>query len=395
VSADHTAAAPTEKTLIADLVPDSRVVTYFVCSNKEVATTRDGREYLRLVLRDASGELKAVQFDPSEEALEDLAAGDVVKVVGQYSENQQYGPQLKVQQLYILEEGEYDPSALVAVSPVPLDELTARLDALVGSVRDPELRWLLARTLDPDEEPGATYRVAPAAVRNHHAYLYGLLEHSLYVAEVAAAVADRYPQLDRDLVIVGGLLHDIGKVVAYSVDPFRPGLTDKGRLHGEIVIGSAMILDLIRERPSFPEETATRLLHIVVSHHGEREKGSPAVPMTREAVVVHYCDDMTARIAAFDEAERATSAADSWTVFSRMLETPLYVGAAPSNERPASGPNGRESEAGPELFDVQNGAAGAEGGDLSAAASDDPASAGGGEPETGEAGASPVASLFD
>jgi 3'-5' exoribonuclease len=329
VTAEHTAATPVAKILIADLVPDSRVVTYFVCSNKEIAVTRDGREFLKLVLRDATGEVKAVQFDPTEEALDDLSAGDVVKVVGQYSDSQQYGPQLKVQQLYILGEGEYDPATLVAVSPVPLAELNARLDALAGSVGQPDLRWLLARALDPAQEPGATYRVAPAAVRNHHAYLYGLLEHSLIVAEVAAAVADRIPQLDRDLIVAGGLLHDLGKTVSYSIDPFRPGLTDKGRLHGEIVIGHAMILDLIRERPDFPEETATRLLHIVISHHGEREKGSPAVPMTREAVVVHYCDDMTARVAAFDEAERATPAGERWTTFSRMLDTPLYVGEAP------------------------------------------------------------------
>jgi 3'-5' exoribonuclease len=338
VTAENTAATPVEKVFIADLLPDSKVVSYFVCSAKEIAVTRDGREFLRLALRDASGEVKAVHFDPTDEALEDLAAGDVVKIVGQYAESPQYGPQLKVQQLYILAEGSYDPATLVAISPVPLDELTARLNDLVESVGHADLRWLLLRSLDPAQEPGATYRIAPAAVRNHHAYLYGLLEHSLVVAEVAATVADRMPQLDRDLVVAGGLLHDMGKTVAYSVDPFRPGLTDKGRLHGEIAIGHAMLLDLMRERPGFPDETATRLLHVVISHHGEREKGSPAVPMTREAVVVHYCDDMTARVAAFDEAERATPPSERWTAYSRMLDTPLYVG-----EAPASGP---ESTAG-------------------------------------------------
>jgi 3'-5' exoribonuclease len=328
VTTDHTAAAPAEKVFIADLVPDSRVVSYFVCSSKEVAVTRDGRDFLRLVLRDATGDIKAVLFDPSDEAHYDLSAGDVVKIVGQYSESPQYGPQMKLQQLYLLGPEEYDPATLVAVSPVPLDELTARLDTLAGSVEDTDLHWLLSRALDPGREPGATYRIAPAAVRNHHAYLYGLLEHSLVVAEVAATVADRIPQVDRDIVVAGGLLHDIGKTRAYSVDPFRPGLTDVGRLHGEITIGYGMLVDLIRERPEFAGDTAERLLHVLISHHGEREKGSPAVPMTREAVVVHYCDDMTARVAAFDEAERATPAGDRWTSFSRMMDTPLYLGGA-------------------------------------------------------------------
>lgn len=329
MTADSTSRpCPTEKTFIADLCGDCKVASYFVCEAKEVATTRDGRAFLKLVLRDASGNVKALQFDPSDEALEDLCAGDVVKIVGNYTVSPQYGPQIKVQQIATLAEGDYDPAALVAVSPVPLDELEERLAELVASVRGAALRALLERALDPAREPGATYLVAPAAVRHHHAYLYGLLEHSLVVSEVAAAVADRIPSVDRDMVVAGGLLHDIGKTQAYSTDPFRPGLTDKGRLHGEIVLGQAIVADLLRELPAVSDETSTRLLHVIVSHHGQREKGSPAVPMTREAIVVHYCDDMTARLAAFDEVEVATPVAERWTGFNRMMDTMLYLGDA-------------------------------------------------------------------
>jgi 3'-5' exoribonuclease len=329
VSADRTSRpCPTEKTFIADLCGDCKVASYFVCEAKEVATTRDGRAFLKLVLRDASGNVKALQFDPSDEALEDLCAGDVVKIIGNYTVSAQYGPQIKVQQIGMLAEGDYDPATLVAVSPVPLDELKERLAELVASVCGDTLRALLERALDPAREPGATYLVAPAAVRHHHAYLYGLLEHSLVVSEVAAAVADRIPSVDRDMVVAGGLLHDIGKTQAYSTDPFRPGLTDKGRLHGEIVLGQAIVADLLRELPDVSDETVTRLLHVIVSHHGQREKGSPAVPMTREAIVVHYCDDMTARLAAFDEVEAGTPVAERWTGFNRMMDTMLYLGDA-------------------------------------------------------------------
>ena len=151
----------------------------------------------------------------------------------------------------------------------------------------------------------------------HHAYRHGLLEHSVVVAEVAAAVADRLPTVDRDLVVAGALLHDLGKVVSYSSDPFAPGFTDAGRLHGEIVLGHDMVRGLVAEVDGFPEDLSTRLRHVIVAHHGEKEKGSPVVPMTREAVVVHYCDDMTARVAAVDDAERATAAGDRWSPYSR------------------------------------------------------------------------------
>lgn len=348
VTADRTSrACPTDKVFVADLCGDCRIATYFVCETKEVATTRDGRAFLKLVLRDASGDVKALHFDPSDDMIEDLCAGDVVKVVGNYTVSPQYGPQIKIQQLATLEEGDYDAAALVAVSPVPREALERRLGELIAVVRRPWLRELLARALDPGAEPGATYRVAPAAVRHHHAYLHGLLEHSVVVAEVALSVARRTPTADRDMVVTGALLHDLGKTLAYSTDPFRPGLTDKGRLQGEIVLGQSMVADLLRELAGAPDEGITRLLHIIVSHHGEREKGSPAPPMTREAVIVHYCDDMTARLAAFDEAEAGTPASEKWTSFNRMMETMLFLGAAGAAAEDGFGVEGADGPRGP------------------------------------------------
>ena len=146
--------------------------------------------------------------------------------------------------------------------------------------------------------------MAPAAVRNHHAYRHGLLEHSLIVAETAAGVAARFDAVDRSLVVAGALLHDIGKTHAYTSDGMAPLMSDVGKLHGEIVIGHDMVRELIAEVPGFPAGLSTCLRHIIIAHHGAREKGSPVVPQTREAVIVHYCDDMTARIGAIDDAQR-------------------------------------------------------------------------------------------
>jgi 3'-5' exoribonuclease len=140
--------------------------------------------------------------------------------------------------------------------------------------------------------------------------------------------------------VTGALLHDIGKVASYSADPMAPGFTDAGRLHGEIVIGHDIVRGLIDETPGFPDEMAAQLRHIVVSHHGEREKGSPVVPATREAVIVHYCDDMTARLAAVDEIAARTADGARWSAWCNMLDGYTYLAeAADSAPTPALAPS--------------------------------------------------------
>jgi 3'-5' exoribonuclease len=310
---------------IADLESGQTLDGAYACSEKTTATDRNGKAYLRLKLRDASGEVAAIHFDPSDEAL-GISAGDVVVVGGTYSVHPQYGSQVQVRRLRPAEPDEYDTADLVPVSPVGTAELAERLHTLIDSVAEGHLRALLERALDGAREPGATFAIAPAAVRNHHAYRHGLLEHSLIVAEAAGGVASRFDSVDRDLVVAGALLHDIGKTQAYTSGGLAPQMTDVGRLHGEIVVGHDMVRDLVGETPGFPPELALRLRHIIVSHHGMREKGSPVVPQTREAVIVHYCDDMTARIAAIDDAERATPAGESWSSRIFMIDAPAYLG---------------------------------------------------------------------
>ena len=319
-------AAAMPRTPIAELESGQAVDTYFTCSEKTTATDRNGKTYLRLKLRDASGEVSCIHFDPSEEAL-GVSAGDVVVAGGTYSVHPQYGPQIQVRRLRLAEPDEYDAAELVQVSPIGAAELGERLHALIDSVDEPHLRALLERAFDGTREPGATFVVAPAAVRNHHAYRHGLLEHSLIVAETAGGVASRFASVDRDLVVAGGLLHDIGKIEAYTSDGMSPLMTDAGRLHGEIVIGHDLVRGLIDDSPDFPPELSKRLRHIIVSHHGMREKGSPVVPRTREAIIVHYCDDMTARIAAVDDAERATAPGENWSSRIFMIDAQAYFGS--------------------------------------------------------------------
>jgi 3'-5' exoribonuclease len=313
------------RTPIAELQSGQAVEGAYACSEKTNATDRNGKAYLRLKLRDAGGEVAAIHFDPSDEALA-VSPGEVVIVGGTYSVHPQYGAQIQIRRLRPAEPGEYDAGDLVPVSPVGTAELGERLHTLIDSVGEPHLRALLERAFDGSREPGATFAVAPAAVRNHHAYRHGLLEHSLIVAESAAGVASRFDSVDRDIVVAGGLLHDIGKTQAYTSGGMAPQMTDVGRLHGEIVVGHDMVRDLIETVPEFPAELALRLRHIIVAHHGMREKGSPVVPQTREAIIVHYCDDMTARIAAIDDAEKATPTGESWSSRIFMIDAPAYFG---------------------------------------------------------------------
>jgi 3'-5' exoribonuclease len=342
------------RTSVAELVDGQAVTSSFVCAERDVRTTKNGGTMVNLTLLDATGQVKGVHFDPSDEVVATLAPGSVVMVQGRYRIDAKWGPQLVVSQMRVIGEGEYDPAALVPVSPVGVDELRARLAALVAGVREPHVRQMLELAFDPGREPGATFAVAPAAVKNHHAYRHGLLEHSVVVGEVAAAVADRLPTVDRDLVLAGALLHDVGKIVSYSSDPFAPGFTDAGRLQGEIVLGHEIVRGLIAKVDGFPDELSSRLRHIIVAHHGEKEKGSPVVPMTREAIVVHFCDDMTARVAAADDAERAAPGGDRWSAFSRMLEAFVYLG----DERTTTPGEAAQDDRGQDPDDTATSAAG-------------------------------------
>ena len=243
----------TTRIAIIDFQSGQTVDGVYACSELTAATDRNGKAYLRLKLRDATGEVAAIHFDPSDEAL-GVGAGDVVCVGGTYSVHPQYGSQIQIRRLRPAEDDEYDAGDLVQVSPIGTAELAERLHALIDSVEEPHVRALLERAFDGSREPGATFAVAPAAVRNHHAYRHGLLEHSLIVAEAAAGVASRFDSVDRDLVVAGALLHDIGKTQAYTSGGLAPQMTDAGRLHGEIVMGHDMVRELIEEDADFPPE---------------------------------------------------------------------------------------------------------------------------------------------
>ena len=227
--------------------------------------------------------------------------------------------------------------------------MEADLRELVATVQNPHLRALLDRFLGEHTESWARYRSAPAAKHYHQAYCHGLLEHSLSVAQAVSAIARTFPGIDRDVAVTGALLHDIGKLEAYTADPRAIDLTDAGRLQGEIPLGYYRVRREIEEIPGFPPDIARAVLHIILSHHGSLEHGSPVVPCTREATLVHMIDNLGGRLGSFDRLEKELAPGQRWSRFDRALGAGAYFGPAVADERRRHRAHGRRARPPPGL----------------------------------------------
>jgi len=305
--------------LLRDLTDGSDVDLVLVVREAEVRTRRDGAEYLRAVLGDRSGQVAAMVWDGVDRARALCAAGCVVRVAGRYGVHARYGAQIVVRALGEPEPGSYAEADLHDGPPQPPARMEADLRTLLATIREPYLAALLERLLGEDSPTWARYRAAPAAKRYHQAYRHGLLEHSLTVAQGVNAVSATFPGIDREVAVTGALLHDIGKLDAYSGEAQGIDVTDAGRLEGEIPLGYARVRREIEAIDGFPPELAQAVLHIILSHHGSLEHGSPVVPCTREATLVHFLDNLGGRLGSFDRLEKALGDGERWSGFDRAL----------------------------------------------------------------------------
>lgn len=225
-----------------------------------------------------------------------------------------------------------------AVSPARAAQMEADLRRLIATIRDDHLAALLARVFGPETATWARFAVAPAAKRYHQAYRHGLLEHTLTVAQGVSALAATFPGIDRDLAVAGALLHDIGKLDAYVDGRDGIELTDAGRLQGEIALGYHRVRTLIEQHGAFPAALAQGLLHIILSHHGSLQHGSPVAPATREATLVHMVDNLGGRLGSFDRLERDLPAGEAWSSWDRALGGGAWFprnAGAPADDPPA------------------------------------------------------------
>jgi 3'-5' exoribonuclease len=292
------------------------------------AEVRDGRNgaFLKLSLADRSGTVSAVVWDVTREQIACAGTGSVVRVAGRFSVHPRYGRQLTVAQIRDCVPGDYRMEDLLDGPPHPLDQMEGDVRSLLETIRNPFLAQLLDRVFGPESPTWPQFRDAPAAKFFHQAYKHGLLEHSLSVAQAVHTIAATFPGIDREVAVTGALLHDIGKLEAYTSDPLAIDLTDLGKLQGEIPLGYYRVRRLIEDIPGFPEETARAVLHIILSHHGQLEHGSPVVPATREATLVHMIDNLGGKLGSFDRIEKALADGEAWSGFDRAIGGGAYFG---------------------------------------------------------------------
>jgi 3'-5' exoribonuclease len=317
---------PAPRVPLGELEDGQRVRGVYAVRARELRRKRNGEPWLRLELGDASGSAEAVCWEEAEARYSLSAPGAAVHVSGAFEMSERWGAKIKVEALREAEAHEYATEDLAAESEVELELLERDLRALLSTVQDPDLRRLLDVFFGEDSPTWARFRDAPAAKVYHQAYRHGLLEHSLSVAQAVSAAANFFPGIDRDVAVAGALLHDIGKTVAYNDDPLAIDLTDSGRLQGEIPLGYYTVRRAIEDLPGFDPDLAQCVLHIILSHHGSLEHGSPVLPSTREAVLVHMIDNLGGRLGSFDRLERQLPAGESWSGFDRALSGSAYFG---------------------------------------------------------------------
>ena len=310
--------------VVADLASrENREITgFFVAGWKQVRTGRDGGRYFALTLQDHTGQIEARMWEIDEAG--EFDAGDVVKVLGEVNRfNEKL--QIKVKKIRRAAEGEYDLGDFVPRSQRDIAEMWTELEGWAASLRDPDLKALVETFLN-DAEIAAALKQAPAAKSMHHAWMGGLLEHILSLMGLCELAAQHYPNIDRDLLLTGVMLHDIGKLRELSWGTSFD-YTLEGQLLGHITIGIGMIEKKIAAIPNFPAAKRLLVEHLVLSHHGEYEFGSPKLPMTPEAILLSALDDVEAKMQAMrNEFGRDAAAGKSgaeMTEWVRSMERPL------------------------------------------------------------------------
>jgi 3'-5' exoribonuclease len=309
---------------ISDLQANQVVTTTFLVKFREVRTKRSGEPYLSLILGDNSGDLDAKMWENVGEAESTVDRDDFVKVKGiiQVFRNK---PQLTIHKLRKCRDEEIDFADYFPRTTKDVEEMFEELLNLVDKIQNSHLRELLMNVL-MDESFAAKFKQAPAAKVLHHAWLGGLLEHTLSLCKLCRLIASHYPDIDLDLLLSGAVLHDVGKTEELSYHRSF-AYTNEGQLLGHIILELDFINEKISQIDGFPPELKTLIQHLIISHHGEYEFGSPKLPMFPEALVLHCLDNLDSKLEAMRAILRNDSNIEgSWTSYNQMFGRPLFKG---------------------------------------------------------------------
>lgn len=319
-----------ERRFIAELAEGERVDAVFTLRGKEVRAARTGDAYLAVELSDRTGRMGGIMFRPAAEATS-VPAGSVVRVRGTVTA---YRGVLRISAESMRAVRQYDPAELVPSGTRDGSELLSELRVLVKSVRDPALASIVRRTF-ADSAFLKRFTACPASQSHHHAYIGGLVEHTVGVATLCRSLCDLYPHADADLLLAGALLHDVGKTEELQ---YASGIeyTDDGRMLGHVILGERRVRAVIESLgDAIPGDVATRLSHVLLAHHGELEWGSPKRPCTLEALMLHHADNLDAKTAGFIAAAASAARIDEpWTDSGNLFRRPLWAPRAAEDDRP-------------------------------------------------------------
>jgi 3'-5' exoribonuclease len=309
---------------VCDIKDNQEVKTLFLVKTMRLSETKVGKPFLALELMDRTGDLIARVWDGAERLAVHCPAGSVVRVNGQ-AQVYKGALQLKVTAIEKVGADDVDWAHFLPTTPHDIEAMSDEVVVLIKGLADKAIQQLLMSVV-MDQPLWKAFTTAPAAKSMHHAYIGGLLEHSLGICRLADRVCGLYPAIDRSLLIAGSILHDLGKVreFSFAVPPFD--YSDQGRLLGHMVISLEILQEKISTLPDFPERTAMMIKHLVISHHGRYEFGSPALPMIREAFVLNFLDDLDAKMNYLDRLSHQVAPAEyQWTDYQRTMERFLFV----------------------------------------------------------------------
>ena len=299
------------------------LILFLIISKSEIKTAKNGKPYFNLELRDKSSALPAKIWDKLDDIRASIKEGKIVKIAGQLEEYNGT-PQIRIDKIRaVSEKDNVQPDDFLPRSHRPLDLMLNELDQTINSVRDPFLNSLLRLILSGDRLQN--YIRTPAGKGWHHAYIHGLLEHTLEIVRICDLISSIHPEIKRDLLVSGALLHDFGKTEELLYDSVFD-YSDKGKLVGHIMIGAIEVEKAAGSIPDFPEDLKVQLLHLVLSHQGKLEFASPVEPKTLEAIALYQADELSAKTNAYKHAiEVDKNREGNWTRFLPLANTSLFI----------------------------------------------------------------------
>jgi len=315
-----------KKIFIKNIKERDRINDVFLVARKDMGISKAGKPYLNLRFMDSTGAMDARAWDNAEALAREFDTGDIVKARG-FALSYRGVIQLNVSAIEKVPEGQSSPADFLPSSRLKPEEMIKDLDKVISTLKDPAIKALLEAIFqDPDVRQ--RFQIAPAAKAMHHAFIGGLIEHVLSICAVVDFVAAHYTkdiEINRDLLMAGAILHDIGKIYELSyVSSFD--YTDQGKLIGHITMGVELVNKKAATIAGFPEQMRMAINHLILSHHGVLEYGSPKRPKMAEAILLSFLDDMDAKVAALRVMREDCAEGAAWTSYQRMFERPIYMG---------------------------------------------------------------------